>query len=87
MIDSDSTPYDRLDDPDQWSEDVVADADDDIESAGLGTDQLISETETIEAENAPPERWSSAERYGSTAAEQRRGETLDERLRQEEPPR
>ncbi|MDR3069520.1 MAG: DUF5709 domain-containing protein [Propionibacteriaceae bacterium] len=32
-----------------------------------------------------PDRWSSAERYGSTAAERFRGETLDQRLAEEEP--
>ncbi len=33
----------------------------------------------------PPDHWSAAEGYGNTAAEQERGETLDQRLRQEEP--
>jgi hypothetical protein len=31
------------------------------------------------------ERWSPAEKYGNTAAEVRRGETLDQRIAQEEP--
>lgn len=34
---------------------------------------------------SPPESWSPAERYGNTAEEQQRGETLDQRLAQEEP--
>lgn len=34
---------------------------------------------------SPPEAWSAAERFGSTADEQRQGETLDQRLRQEVP--
>lgn len=32
---------------------------------------------------SPPERYSSAERFGNTAAEMREGETFEERLRQE----
>jgi uncharacterized protein DUF5709 len=34
---------------------------------------------------SPPERWSPAEKYGNTPAEERAGETLDQRLEQEEP--
>ena len=34
---------------------------------------------------SPPEQWSSAERYGNTPEEQREGESLEERLRQEVP--
>jgi len=34
-----------------------------------------------------PDRWSAAESYGNTAAEQRAGESLDRRLAQEEPER
>lgn len=34
---------------------------------------------------SPPERWSAAERFGNTVEEQRRGETLDQRIAQEEP--
>jgi hypothetical protein len=33
----------------------------------------------------PPDRWSVAEGYGNTPAEERAGETLDMRLKQEEP--
>ncbi|MFF0813631.1 hypothetical protein ACFYVR_00495 [Rhodococcus sp. NPDC003318] len=32
-----------------------------------------------------PDGWSEADRFGTTEAEGRRGESLDERLRQEEP--
>lgn len=31
----------------------------------------------------PPEQWAAADRYGVTAAEQREGESLDQRLAQE----
>lgn len=34
---------------------------------------------------SPPERWSPAQKFGNTAEEQRDGETLDQRLAQEEP--
>lgn len=34
---------------------------------------------------SPPERYSSAERFGNTAEEMREGETFEERLRQEVP--
>jgi hypothetical protein len=34
---------------------------------------------------SPPEKWSPAERYGNTLEEQRQGESLDQRLTQEEP--
>jgi uncharacterized protein DUF5709 len=34
---------------------------------------------------APPQRWSAAIRHGSTAAEQRAGESLDQLLAEEEP--
>ncbi|ASR35110.1 hypothetical protein BAY61_09095 [Prauserella marina] len=33
----------------------------------------------------PPERWSAAQRSGTTPFEQRQGETLDERLAEERP--
>ncbi len=34
---------------------------------------------------SPPEKWSAAQRFGSTAEEQAEGETLDQRLDQEVP--
>ena len=34
---------------------------------------------------SPPEKWSAAERFGNTAEEQAEGETLDQRLAQEQP--
>ncbi len=36
---------------------------------------------------SPPERWSAAESFGSTAEEQRRGETMEQRIAQEIPER
>ncbi len=34
---------------------------------------------------SPPERWSAAEGYGNTPAEEHAGESLDQRIAQEEP--
>lgn len=34
---------------------------------------------------SPPEKWSAAEGYGNTPAEEHAGETLDQRIAQEEP--
>ncbi|MGQ0843081.1 MAG: DUF5709 domain-containing protein [Sporichthyaceae bacterium] len=34
---------------------------------------------------SPPEKWSAGQRYGNTEAEEARGESLEQRLRQEEP--
>jgi hypothetical protein len=34
---------------------------------------------------SPPEKWSPAEKFGNTADEQLQGETLDQRIAQEEP--
>jgi hypothetical protein len=34
---------------------------------------------------SPPEKYSAAQRFGNTAAEQAEGETLDQRIAQEEP--
>jgi hypothetical protein len=44
-----------------------------------GTDDILDEG------YSPPERYSPAESFGNTAEEQLRGETLDQRLAQEEP--
>ncbi len=44
-----------------------------------GTDDVLDEG------YSPPERYSAAERFGNTAAEMREGETLDQRIAQEEP--
>ena len=34
---------------------------------------------------APPQRWTAGMRFGTTAGEQQQGETLDQRLAEEEP--
>jgi hypothetical protein len=65
--------------PDQVEQDGAA-----LSSAeDLDEDNL--DVDPLEAGMDPAENWSAANRYGTTANEQRAGETLDERLRQEEP--
>src|SRR4029079_12806691 len=51
-------------------------------------DSLVSDrglTEPLDEGYSPPEKWSVAEGYGNTPLEEELGETLDQRLAQEEP--
>ena len=61
----------------------------DLEDDGVlePSDTLIDRglTDALDEGYSPPERWSPAERFGNTLAEERQGETLDQRLFQEEP--
>lgn len=41
--------------------------------------------EPLDEGYSPPEKWSAGQRHGTTEAEEAEGESLDERLRQEEP--
>ena len=41
--------------------------------------------EPLDEGYSPPDRWSSGQRFGNTAFEEETGETLDQRLAQEEP--
>jgi len=41
--------------------------------------------EPLDEGYSPPERWSPGEGYGNTPAEEEQGETLDQRIAQEEP--
>jgi len=59
-------------------EDEVLDAEDTLETDDLSADPLDTGI-------SPPERHPASERFGVTGAEAREGETLDERLAQEEP--
>ncbi|MDQ3157489.1 MAG: DUF5709 domain-containing protein [Actinomycetota bacterium] len=43
--------------------------------------------DTLDEGYSPPEAWSAAESFGSTAEEQRTGESLDQRIAQEVPER
>src|SRR4051812_14565096 len=57
----------------------------------LTTSEQLDEDELgvdpLEGGVEPPEDWSGADRFGTTPREQRAGETLDERLAEEEPDR
>ena len=41
--------------------------------------------DTLDEGIVPPQKWSAGQGFGNTAAEQREGETLDQRIAQEEP--
>ncbi|HET7247687.1 MAG TPA: DUF5709 domain-containing protein [Streptosporangiaceae bacterium] len=64
------------------------------ESADLTDYEVLDASDTLDGDPgddpldrgvAAPQRWSAAIRHGSTAAEQRAGESLDELLAEEEP--
>jgi len=64
------------------------------ESADLADYQVLDASDTLDGDPgddpldrgvAAPQRWSAAIRYGSTAAEQQGGESLDQLLAEEEP--
>jgi Family of unknown function (DUF5709) len=64
------------------------------ESADLRDYQVLDATDTLDGDPgddpldrgvAPPEHWSAAEKFGDTAEEQEEGESLDQRLAEEEP--
>lgn len=54
-------------------------------SAAEDLDDDRLQLDSLEAGMDPPEHWSEADRYGMTVAEQRQGQDLDHRLREEEP--
>lgn len=56
-------------------------------SQGQAGDTLVERglDDALDEGYSPPERYSSAERFGNTAEEMREGETFEERLRQEVP--
>ena len=61
--------------------------DDEDQPQGDG-DSLVSDrglAEPLDEGYSPPERWSPGEGYGNTPAEEEAGETLDQRIAQEEP--
>src|SRR6476469_3266413 len=61
--------------------------DDEDQPQGDG-DSLVSDrglAEPLDEGYSPPERWSPGEGFGNTPAEEEAGETLDQRIAQEEP--
>lgn len=69
---------DTRDDSDLPEDDGVLDAQDTLISDHLDYDPLDSGI-------VPPDHWSPAEYFGTTAQEARRGESLDQLLAEEEP--
>ena len=75
-------------------EDEVYDTSSDLEENELEDDGLLDASDTLEGDPgddpldtgiAPPDRWSAGERFGTTLAEERAGESLDQLLAEEEP--
>jgi hypothetical protein len=66
---------------DNFSEDGPGDTLNSSESTD--SDELLNDDGDIVVD--PPEDWSEANRFGMTAREEREGETLDQRLAEEEP--
>ena len=61
--------------------------DDEDQPQGDG-DSLVSDrglSEPLDEGYSPPEKWSAGEGYGNTQLEEELGETLDQRIAQEEP--
>jgi hypothetical protein len=61
---------------------------DDEDQPQSGGDSLVDDrglTEPLDEGYSPPEKWSVAEGYGNTPLEEELGESLDQRLAQEEP--
>lgn len=65
-----------------------------IESSDLEDDGVLDASDTLSGQvgddpldtgYAPPDRWSAGEGYGTTLAEERAGESLDQLLAEEEP--
>jgi hypothetical protein len=73
--------------------DDVPELPDDVPERSEQLDQLQPEDtllyrgpdDVLDEGYSPPEKWSAAERYGNTAEEQHAGESLEQRLAQEEP--
>jgi Family of unknown function (DUF5709) len=74
------------------TDDQAYDADE--ESPDLEDDGVLDPSDTLDGNlgddaldeaNQAPERWSAGQRYGTTLAEERTGESLDQLLAEEEP--
>jgi hypothetical protein len=61
------------------------DDEDQPQSTGDSLSDSDRVAEPLDEGYSPPERWSPAEGYGNTPLEEQTGETLDQRLAQEEP--
>jgi len=83
MTESAYNPSDSLDDAEQ---DDVPEPEEQLDQE-QPSDTLVDRgvDDVLDEGYSPPERYSSAERFGNTAEEMREGETFEERLRQEVP--
>ena len=75
-------------------DDDIYDSSDDLEDADLEDDGTLDASDTLEGDPGddpldqgivPPDRWSAGEGFGTTLAEERAGESLDQLLAEEEP--
>ena len=71
---------DRIDGVDQWN---VAEDDGVLDTSESLDDDRVADP--LDTGIAPADRWAGANRFGTTIAEQRAGESLDQRLAEEEP--
>ena len=72
----------------------MSESQDEFNAADLEDDGVLDASDTLDGDPgedpldagyAAPDRWSAGERFGTTAAEERQGESLDELLAEEEP--
>lgn len=81
MTTQDSTP-DPQQDSDSYG-DYSVDSDDQLQPADTLADPDVDDT--LDRGFSPPERYSAAQGFGNTPAEEAAGETLEQRIAQEEP--
>ena len=81
MTAQDSTP-DPQQDSDSYG-DYSVDSDDQLQPADTLDDPDVEDT--LDRGFSPPERYSAAQGFGNTPAEEATGETLEQRIAQEEP--
>ncbi len=76
------------------SENEIYDGSSDLEENDLEDDGTLDASDTLDGDVgddpldtgiAPPDRWSAGEGFGTTLAEERAGESLDQLLAEEEP--
>lgn len=63
--------------------DVSVDDEDQLQPEDTLVDRGVEDA--LDEGYSPPEKWSAGERFGTTAEEEREGETLEQRIAQEEP--
>jgi hypothetical protein len=85
----DSTEDGSADSAEDSAEDSAADYDEPVEDDGVldSSDTLDDDAvdDPLDVGIEAADHWSGANRFGTTAAEERQGESLDERLSEEEP--